>query len=239
MVLGMMPMTAVHMHAEEHAWNSNATMTLKCGDVVIEPKEVIETADTKMKVYQIDSISDYTLTTSADNDYAVFFEVNWSVISEDEYGYKDYDYEMTITLDNVTIRTYNPREDQNAGIHAAMTFSDEMSEERYETLNIELVGNNTVELLGVKDDSAEDRWSAVSFIGPYTVIKGEGTLNATSRYSNAVGAVSALYTENSLGLYDSVTLNATSDVKAKKADTLIGDGLYFDDYEFIMDGGNY
>ena len=237
MVLSMMPMTAVHVHAEEYTWNPNATMTLKCGDEVVEPKEVIETADTKMKVYQINSISDYTLTTSSDNDYAVFFEVNWSVISEDEYGYKDYDYEMTVTLDNVTIRTYNPRVDQNEKIHAAMTFSDEKCDERYETLNVQLVGDNTVELLGVKNDSLEDRWSAVSFIGPNTVIKGEGTLNATSRYSNAVGAVSALYTENSVGLYDTVTLNATADVKAKKADTLIGDGLYFDDYEFIMEAG--
>ena len=237
MVLGMMPITAVHLHAEEYTWNPDATMTLKCGDDVVEPKEVIETADTKLKVYQINSISDYTLTTSADNDYAVMFEVNWSVIEEDEYGHKDYDYEMTVTLDNVTIRTYNPRVDQNEKIHAAMTFSDEKCEERYETLNIQLVGDNTVELLGVKDDSAEDRWSAVSFIGPNTVIKGEGTLNATARYNNAVGAASALYTENSVGLYDTVTLNATADVKAKEADTLIGDGLYFDDYEFIMEAG--
>ena len=122
MVLGVMPLTAVHAHAEAYTWNPNATMTLKCGDSVVEPKEVIETADTKMKVYQINSISNYTLTTSADNDYAVMFEVNWSVISEDEYGYKDYDYEMTVTLDNVTIRTYNPRVDQNEKIHAAMTF---------------------------------------------------------------------------------------------------------------------
>ena len=237
MVLGMMPLTAVHVHAEEYSWNPNATMTLKCGDDVVEPKEVIETADTKMKVYQINSISDYTLTTSADNDYAVFFEVNWSVISEDEYGYKEYDCEMTVTLDNVTIRTYNPRVDQNEKIHAAMTFSDEKCEERYESLNIQLVGDNTVELLGVKNDSLEDRWSAVSFIGPNTMIKGEGTLNATSRYSNAVGAVSALYTENSVGLYETVTLNATADVEAKETDTLIGDGLYFDDYEFIMEAG--
>ena len=192
MVFGMLPATELHAHAAAYTWDPDATMTLKCGDTVVEPKEVIETADTKLKVYQIESISDYTLTTSADNDYAVMFEVNWSVISEDENGYKDYDYEMTVTLDNVTIRTYNPRVDQNAGIHAAMTFSDEKSEERYETLNIELVGNNTVELLGVKDDSADDRWSAVSFIGPNTVIKGEGTLNAAARYSNAVGAVSAL-----------------------------------------------
>ena len=66
MVLGMMPLTAVHVHAEGYTWNPDATMTLKCGDDVVEPKEVIETADTKMKVYQINSISDYTLTTSAD-----------------------------------------------------------------------------------------------------------------------------------------------------------------------------
>ena len=236
-LLGTMPFMEIHVHAEEYTWNPNATMTLKCGDEVVEPKEVIETADTKMKVYQINSVSDYTLTTSADNDYAVMFEVDWSVISEDEYGYKDYDYEMTVTLDNVTIRTYNPRVDQNEKIHAAMTFSDEKSEQRYETLHVELVGNNTVELLGVKDDSKNDRWSAVSFIGPNTVIEGEGTLNATSRYSNAVGAVSALYTENSVGLYETVTLNATADVEAKEADVLIGDGLYFDDYDFIMEAG--
>ncbi len=237
MVLGMMPITAVHVHAEEHTWNPDATMTLTCEGAVVEPKEVIETADTKMKIYRVESEFDYTLTTSDDNDYAVLFEVILSVIEEDEYGYKDYDYEMTVTLDNVTIRTYNPRVDQNAGVHAAMMFSDEKSEERYETLTIELVGNNTVELLGVKDDSAEDRWSALSFIGPNTMINGDGTLNVTSRYSNAVGAVSALYTENSLGLYDTVTLNATADVKAKEAATLIGDGLYFDDYEFIMEAG--
>ena len=64
MVLGMLPAVAPHAHAEEYTWNPNATMTLKCGDEVVEPKEVIETADTKMKVYQINSISDYTLTTS-------------------------------------------------------------------------------------------------------------------------------------------------------------------------------
>ena len=97
-MLGVMPLTAVHVHAQEYTWNPNATMTLTCGDEVVEPKEIIETADTKMKVYQIDSISDYTLTTSADNDYAVMFEVNWSVITEDEYGHKDYDNEMTVTL---------------------------------------------------------------------------------------------------------------------------------------------
>ena len=236
-LLGTMPFMEIHVHAEEYTWNPNATMTLKCGDEVVEPKEVIETADTKMKVYQISSVSDYTLTTSADNDYAVMFEVDWSVISEDEYGYKDYDYEMTVTLDNVTIRTYNPRVDENEKIHAAMTFSDEKSEQRYETLHVELVGNNTVELLGVKDDSKNDRWSAISFVGPNTMIEGEGTLNATSRYSNAVGAVSALYTENSVGLYETVTLNATADVEAKEADVLIGDGLYFDDYDFIMEAG--
>ena len=113
MVFGLLPATELHAHATAYTWDPDATMTLKCGDTVVEPKEVIETADTKLKVYQIESILDYTLTTSADNDYAVMFEVNWSVISEDENGYKDYDYEMTVTLDNVTIRTYNPRVDQN------------------------------------------------------------------------------------------------------------------------------
>ena len=54
----LMAMPALLAQAEEYAWNPNATMTLKCGDVVVEPKEVIETADTKMKVYQINSISD-------------------------------------------------------------------------------------------------------------------------------------------------------------------------------------
>ena len=68
MVLGMMPITAVHVHAEEHTWNPDATMTLTCEGAVVEPKEVIETADTKMKIYRVESEFDYTLTTSDDND---------------------------------------------------------------------------------------------------------------------------------------------------------------------------
>ena len=232
MLIGMMPTSAFSLNAEKHTWNPSATMTLKCGNTVIEPKEVIETDDTKMKVYSVESKNDYTLTTSDDNDYAVLFEVYLTEII-DEYGYKDYDYEMTVTLDNVNIRTYNPRLDQNAGIHAAMMFSDEKSEERYETLNIELVGDNTIELLGVENDSVNDVWSAVAFIGPNTVIKGDGTLNATCRYSDAVGAASAVYTKNTIGLYDTVTLNATADVEAKQADVLLGDGLYFYNMNFI------
>lgn len=235
MVMGMLPAVAPHVHAAENTWNPNATMTLTSAGEEIAPKEVIETADTKLKIYRLESTRDYTLTTSEENDYAVMFEVIWSVISEDEYGYKDYDYEMTVTLDNVTIRTYNPRVDQNAGVHAAMMFSDKMSEERYETLNIELVGSNTVELLGVENDSADEFWSAAAFLGPSTIVKGAGTLNATCRYSDAVGAVSAVYTENTLGLYDTVTLNATADVEAKAADTLLGDGLYFHEMDFITE----
>ena len=237
MLIGMMPTMVLDLHAEEHAWNPNATMTLSCGDEVIEPAEVIETADTKLKIYHVESINDYTLTTSADNDYAVLFEISLTVLEEDEYGYKDYDYEMTITLDNVHIATYNPRADQNAGVHAAMMFSDRTAENRYETLTIELVGDNTVELLGVENDSDADVWSAVAFAAPNTVINGEGTLNATCRYDGAVGAVSAVYTENTIGLYDTVTLNATADVKAQQADKLMGDGLYFHNMNFISEAG--
>ena len=102
MVLGMLPAVTPHVHAAEHVNG----ITLTSGTGVVAPAAVLE----NLVVYDIWTAEQYTLTTTPDNTYGVFFRTYYSrewIVDEwyDEGGYYETDDLAEITLDNVTIRT--------------------------------------------------------------------------------------------------------------------------------------
>ena len=226
MVIGFLPTGLIPVQTEAHAWNDSATMTLLADGQEVEPASVIETADTKLKVYTIDSDKVYKLTTSADNDYGVLFNINRVQIGEDDYGNAAYDEEADVELDNVTIRTYNPRQDLYTDLFAAMAFRQK--ENGYCVLNITLTGENTVELLGVKDEVADERWCAVYPGDASANFKGDGSLTAKVSYANTVENVSAMYMVKTTKFIDTVTVNAQAQT---------GDGFVVENSAITVDEG--
>ena len=214
MVLGMLPAVAPHVHATEHING----VTLTSGTGVVAPAAVLE----NLVVYDIWTAEQYTLTTTPDNTYGVFFRTYYSrewIVDEwyDEGGYYETDDLAEITLDNVTIRTQNPRHAETAGDavnrYGALTFwaaemewNDKNQQgKEYMGVIVDVKGTNTVELLGVENDTADAKWSAVSFVNCYGNFYGRGsnaTLNATIAYDNAVGEAAALRGTSSINFGD-------------------------------------
>ena len=123
MVLGIMPAVTPLAHAVEHV--NGITLTSSIGKVT--PAAVLD----NVVVYDIWTAENYTLTTTPDNTYGVFFRTYYSrewIVDEwyDEGGYYETDDLAEITLDNVTIRTQNPRHAETAGDavnrYGALTF---------------------------------------------------------------------------------------------------------------------
>jgi len=235
MVISMIPMNTLTAFAEDYTWNDTATMTLTINGAEVTPTNIIENDDTKLKVYTIDSDKSYTLTTSGDNDYGVVFDVVWTEIT-DENGNEDIDREIDVTLNNVTIKTKNPRQNITENNYAAMNFCSTTASYTSNTINIIAVGTNNIELLGVKNDTADDNWSAISSTNDMLVFRGDGTLNAGCTYDNAVGSVAAIRNEYTVYTKDTVTLNATANVTNTSGEA-VGHGILFSSYGLVVNAG--
>ena len=252
MVLGMLPAVTPHVHAAEHVNG----ITLTSGTDVVAPAAVLE----NLVVYDIWTAEQYTLTTTPDNTYGVFFRTYYSrewIVDEwyAEGGYYETDDLAEITLDNVTIRTQNPRHAETAGDavnrYGALTFwaadmeldGENQQGKEYMGVKVDVKGTNTVELLGVENDTADARWSAVSFVNCYGNFYGRGsnaTLNATIAYDNAVGEAAALRGTSGIHIGDvdktyegdsPVTINAVAQVTGTDG-TKYGNGIDIANYSF-------
>ncbi len=232
LMLSVTPLSLFQVHADEFTWNNNATMTLTTNNVEVIPTQIIETDDTKLKIYTIDSDKPYTLTTSDDNDYGVVFDIVWAKTT-DEYGIDRYDDDIDVTLDNVTIKTKNPRQGITVNNYAAMNFCSTTAFYTSNSINIIAVGTNTIELLGVKNDTANDNWSAISSTNDMLVFRGDGILNAGCTYDNAIGSVAAIRNEYTVYTKDTVTLNATANVTNASSEA-VGHGILFSSYGLVV-----
>ncbi|MBQ3535051.1 MAG: hypothetical protein IJA56_07845 [Clostridia bacterium] len=251
MVLGMLPAVTPHVHATEHI----DSVTLTSGTGVVTPAAVLD----NVVVYNIWTAENYTLTTTPDNTYGVFFRTYYSrewIVDEwyTEGGYYETDDLAEITLDNVTIRTQNPRHAETAGDavnrYGALTFwaadmawnGQNQQGKEYMGVIVDVKGTNTVELLGVENDTAEAKWSAVSFVNCYGNFYGRGsnaTLNATIDYDNAMGEAAALRGTSSINFGDAyneyddetpVTINVVAQVTGADGTTKYGNGIDIIDY---------
>lgn len=194
------------VHADAYTWSSDAVMTLTSDGVEIQPEKVYDGSDgvRKMKIYTIQGDKSYTLTTSENNDYAVLFKVaDTRKYSEwgDFTGTKD----INVTFDNVTIKTKNPiQTDVNTGgIYAAAMFCG-VESDTSGNIRIHLKGTNTIELLGVKDDVAANKWAAMAFEKCTQVIQHQkneaaATLKLKIDLPAARGEVAALRSNGSVG----------------------------------------
>ena len=252
MVLGMLPAVAPHAHAAELVNG----VTLTSGTGVVAPAAVLE----NLVVYDIWTAEQYTLTTTPDNTYGVFFRTYYSrewIVDEwyDEGGYYETDDLAEITLDNVTIRTQNPRHAETAGDavnrYGALTFWAADMEWKGNNLQgaenmgvmVFVKGSNTVELLGVENDTADAKWSAVSFVnccGNFCGIGSDATMNAAITYDDAVGEAAALRSTSGMNLGDvddvyedetAVTVNAVAQVTGADG-TKYGNGIDVANYCF-------
>ena len=252
MVLGMLPAVAPHAHATEHING----VTLTSGTGVVAPAAELE----NLVVYDIRTAEQYTLTTTPDNTYGVFFRTYYSrewIVDEwySEGGYYETDDLAEITLDNVTIRTQNPRHAETAGDavnrYGALTFwaadmeldGENQQGKEYMGVTVDVKGTNTVELLGVENDTADAKWSAVSFVNCCGHFFGSGsgaTLNATITYDNAVGEAAALRGTSGIHIGDvdktyegdsPVTINAVAQVTGTDG-TKYGNGIDIANYSF-------
>lgn len=257
MVLGIMPAVTPLAHAVEHV--NGITLTSSIGKVT--PAAVLD----NVVVYDIWTAENYTLTTTPDNTYGVFFRTYYSrewIVDEwyDEGGYYETDDLAEITLDNVTIRTQNPRHAETAGDavnrYGALTFwaaemewNDKNQQgKEYMGVIVDVKGTNTVELLGVENDTADAKWSAVSFVNCYGNFYGRGsnaTLNATIAYDNAVGEAAALRGTSSINFGDAyneyddetpVTINVVAQVTGADGTTKYGNGIDIIDYSLNCAG---
>lgn len=252
MVLGMLPAVTPHVHATEHING----VTLTSGTGVVTPAAELE----NLVVYDIWTAEQYTLTTTPDNTYGVFFRTYYSrewIVDEwyDEGGYYETDDLAEITLDSVTIRTQNPRHAETAGDavnrYGALTFwaadmeldGENQQGKEYMGVKVDVKGTNTVELLGVENDTADAKWSAVSFVNCCGHFFGSGsgaTLNATITYDNAVGEAAALRGTSGIHIGDvdktyegdsPVTINAVAQVTGTDG-TKYGNGIDIANYYF-------
>ena len=256
MVLGMLPAVTPHVHAE-HV--NGVTLTSSIGEVT--PAAVLD----NLVVYDIWTAEQYTLTTTPDNTYGVFFRTYYSrewIVDDwyDEGGYYETDDIAEITLDNVTIRTQNPRHAETAGDavnrYGALTFwaadmewnGKNQQGRDYMGVTLSVKGTNTVELLGVENDTPDAKWSAVSFVNCCGHFFGSGsgaTLNAVIAYDNAVGEAAALRGTSGIHIGDvdktyegdaPVTINAVAQVTGTDG-TRYGNGIDIANYHFYcMEG---
>ena len=257
MVLGMLPAVAPHVHATEHI--NGVTLTSSTGKVT--PTAVLD----NVVVYDIWTAENYTLTTTPGNTYGVFFRTYYSRewIVDDWYsegGYYKTDYLAEVTFDNVTIRTQNPRHAETEGDavnrYGALTFwaaemewNDKNQQgKEYMGVIVDVKGTNTVELRGAENDTADAKWSAVSFVNCYGNFYGRGsnaTLNATIAYDNAVGEAAALRGTSSINFGDTyneyddetpVTINVVAQVTGADGTTKYGNGIDIIDYSLNCAG---
>ena len=252
MAFSMIPM---HAHAEESAHINGVTLT--SGGVTVAPAEVLD----NVVVYDIYTAEAYTLSTTDDNTYGVFFRSYFSTEwDEDWEEYRIIDSSVDVTLDNVTIRTEDPCHEETEGDavnkYAALMFwaadmtLNGVNRQDYNSMEayLYLKGTNTIELLGVENDADTTQWSAIAFANCFGGFYGEGsnaTLNAKIAYDNAVGEVAAIRSTSGVGvgLYDDeenesspVTLNVVAQVTGADG-TLYGNGIDVCNYRFsCMDG---